>query len=293
MWKLILTGILLLVVGVVQATVQPLGVRNNNPGNIIKTDITWQGEVECASRFECFSTPEMGLRAMAKNLLSYQSRHKLKTIGEIIHRWSPPHENQTHALSRATCKRLQVSCDTPINLAESNYLKGLIKSLVVQENGYNPYSDDTIEEVLNGIANTNGNYYDGRRGHTRRGDEAVGNEAAVSAPAARNDDEDAGADERLPRKDFETGERALSVDSSSDSSNRRICRATLAEAGGHMETGSGSYGRLDRVESRLPVLRRFGGNSLEDSTGPSPDAPRYTRSQPYTRPVFWRLNSWA
>ena len=65
------------------------GLRNNNPGNIIKTSISWQGKVSGSdSRFETFDSVENGLRAVALNLMTYWTSGT-KTPMAIAKRWSP------------------------------------------------------------------------------------------------------------------------------------------------------------------------------------------------------------
>lgn len=68
--------------------------RRNNPGNIVKGQ-RWKGRVKCKGRFECFKSPEYGVRAMYLVLRNYQRKHHLYTIDQIIHRWAPPSENKT------------------------------------------------------------------------------------------------------------------------------------------------------------------------------------------------------
>lgn len=64
------------------------GYRNHNPGNIVKTDIQWQGEVECDDpKFECFISNRSGIRAIVRILDVYYDRHRLRTIPELIKRW--------------------------------------------------------------------------------------------------------------------------------------------------------------------------------------------------------------
>ncbi|MFU2316820.1 hypothetical protein [Rahnella sp. PCH160] len=49
------------------------GLRNNNPGNIEASDANpWEGQIGSDGRFAKFETPEHGIRALGKNLLSYQ-----------------------------------------------------------------------------------------------------------------------------------------------------------------------------------------------------------------------------
>jgi len=262
----------------------PLGIRNNNPGNLIQTSIEWRGKIDCKSRFECFNSPKMGIRAMAINIQSYYNKYNLKTINTIINRWSPPHENRTSLLSSNICRQLAVDCRKPFDL--NKHFKGLINALIVQENGYNPYSDKLIEEVLNGLANSDGNHNNGGGLDTRRDYEIVGAEATVPAPAARDDNEVARANKRLSSTDSGKSQCTLPVDSPYHRPNSRVLSTITAQISSSIQTRTASYSWLDRVESGILVLRRQRGNGLEDTTGPRPDAPRHPRRQPYLRSVF-------
>lgn len=74
------------------------GIRNNNPFNLIKTQIAWMKKVphnqNPDSRFEQFETLEYGIRA---GLM--QVRNDIKrgydTIDLLIHKFAPPVENNT------------------------------------------------------------------------------------------------------------------------------------------------------------------------------------------------------
>lgn len=71
----------------------PRGIRNNNPGNIIMTDIAWEGKIPNAQNtdgmYEQFTSYPYGVRALIKNLQSYIHTHGLTTIRGIISRWAP------------------------------------------------------------------------------------------------------------------------------------------------------------------------------------------------------------
>ena len=76
----------------------PRGLRNNNPGNIVLSDIPWLGKIAGDDeRFETFQTPEHGIRALSLNLLNYARKHGLETVQDIIPRWAPASENNTVA----------------------------------------------------------------------------------------------------------------------------------------------------------------------------------------------------
>ncbi|MBC3213401.1 hypothetical protein [Serratia fonticola] len=122
---------------------QALGIRNNNPGNIVRTDNAWDGEVKGEGRFASFATPEHGLRALCKNLLAYNKRG-YTTVGQIINRWAPPKENITSAYVDAVSKALGVPADKPLDLTDINTLTALCASITHHENGSNPYSKEQI-----------------------------------------------------------------------------------------------------------------------------------------------------
>ncbi len=54
----------------------PPGLRNNNPGNILKTPIIWQGETDTpySSIHEVFINSEYGLRALFKQIMTTSAR---------------------------------------------------------------------------------------------------------------------------------------------------------------------------------------------------------------------------
>ena len=104
------------------ATSTPRGVRNNNPGNIDRISTPWQGEDRSAAaiareqRFCVFLTPQAGFRALAKTLLTYQRKHGLRTVKEIIGRWAPPVENDTGAYVRQVAAAVGVAPSEIIRL---------------------------------------------------------------------------------------------------------------------------------------------------------------------------------
>ncbi|MBH3289205.1 hypothetical protein I5N29_02020 [Serratia marcescens] len=121
----------------------PVGLRNNNPGNLVKTANTWDGEVKGDGRFASFATPEHGLRALCKNLLAYNKRG-YTTVEQIIGRWAPPNENDTAAYTAAVSKALGVPADKRLDLTDINTLTALCASITKHENGSNPYSQEQI-----------------------------------------------------------------------------------------------------------------------------------------------------
>ncbi|HAG9525833.1 hypothetical protein [Escherichia coli] len=121
------------------------GIRNNNPGNLeySKTN-PWVGQTGDDGRFAKFETPEHGIRALGRNLMSYQ-RQGIDTVSEIINRWAPPTDkNDTMSYIKAVCEQLGVSADDPIDASNPDTLKALCAAIIHHENGSQPYSDQQL-----------------------------------------------------------------------------------------------------------------------------------------------------
>lgn len=128
---------------VARAITGPRGIRNNNPGNIERSGVSWKGmaaDQSSDSRFVVFSSPEYGIRAMARVLKNYMAQG-YDTVQEIINRWAPPIENDTGAYVRAVASHLGVDPKAPIGTA---HIPALIEAIIQHENGQQPYSMDVI-----------------------------------------------------------------------------------------------------------------------------------------------------
>lgn len=133
----------------------PRGIRNNNPGNIDFSKANdWLGQLPfdpaIESRFARFDSPQHGIRALAKTLLSYQRKHGLKTVRAMIGRWAPASENNTTAYARAVETRLLAEHGVPpgadIDLQSRALLVCLVQAIIHHENGANPYTPALVEE---------------------------------------------------------------------------------------------------------------------------------------------------
>jgi len=129
----------------------PRGIRNNNPGNIRENrfvDFDWVGEApdDFDPEFEEFLTPQAGIRAIARILKNYQSRHGINTVDGIITRWAPPSENDTAAYITAVVQQTRFGPNQQIVIA--NNLFPLVSAIIQQENGMNPYPPDVIWEGI-------------------------------------------------------------------------------------------------------------------------------------------------
>ncbi|AGZ36513.1 MAG: structural protein P5 [Pseudomonas sp.] len=138
----------------------PRGVRNNNPGNIdFNPRNAWQGQLGLEvgvpkPRFARFDTPENGIRALGKLLINYRGKDGMPGVGgkgidtvlETINRWAPSNENDTQAYAAAVAKRLGVRTTDPINIKDPATLRGMVVSIVIHENGSNPYAPAIVDE---------------------------------------------------------------------------------------------------------------------------------------------------
>lgn len=129
------------------------GIRNNNPGNI-RIGEDWQGmsPTQSDSAFVQFKSMEYGIRAIAKILMTYQSKWHLYTIMGMINRWAPPNENATGAYVSSVAAFTEMADDEPIDATDPDVLFRLIRGIIRQENGViaaNFVSDDAVR---NGIS---------------------------------------------------------------------------------------------------------------------------------------------
>lgn len=129
-------------------TRQPRGIRNHNPGNIEYTGTQWQGldDPPTDGRFMRFVAPEYGIRALARVLNTYQSKHGLNTIRGIIDRWAPSFENNTSAYVQSVANSTGIGADQPLSTYDTGTATALAAAIIKHENGQQPYSMATIRE---------------------------------------------------------------------------------------------------------------------------------------------------
>lgn len=132
------------------------GVRNFNPGNIDRGQ-QWLGlaskdemtpEQRRETRFAVFKAPEWGIRALAKLLQTYQSKHGLKTVRGIINRWAPPSENDTGAYVAAVARAAGVGPDEPVSVTERSVATALVTAIIAHENAGYRYPDSVVAKGL-------------------------------------------------------------------------------------------------------------------------------------------------
>ena len=126
----------------------PLGLRNNNPGNIRPSLPSWNGTVGANGGFVVFDTMLHGIRALAKQLLAYYDRYHIDTVREAINRWAPSSENDTEAYVAFVAHVLEVGPDDELNFHNYDTLYWLVVAIGEQENGHDAFTHTVSDSVL-------------------------------------------------------------------------------------------------------------------------------------------------
>lgn len=117
-------------------TGKPLGIRQNNPGNIRYSSVNnWTGQTGNGSGYVIFSAPEYGYRALFKLLKTYINTHGLDTIAKIGQRWAPPSENPTSAWVSNVALMSGVSQHAKINPNDQATMIKIARGITGAENG--------------------------------------------------------------------------------------------------------------------------------------------------------------
>lgn len=130
------------------------GIRNNNPGNLVKTSITWLGKVSHSkntdSRFEQFIDVQHGIRAMLRDVVNDMNKGA-NTVTKLIHQYAPPFENNTVSYINDVSKALGVSPDTKITVINNAFLLKVAKAIIKKENGADAkyITDSHINQAIN------------------------------------------------------------------------------------------------------------------------------------------------
>lgn len=115
---------------------KPRGLRNNNPGNIRLSSTRYQGEVTSTdSAFKQFKSMAHGYRAMFVLLYTYQRKHHLNTIAEMISRYAPAVENHTQAYIEAVSEWSGVPATSHITATNGDIMVPIVAAMSRVENG--------------------------------------------------------------------------------------------------------------------------------------------------------------
>ena len=127
---------------------ESLGIRQNNPGNIVYDPHTnWIGQCmpHPGGRFVWFDGAIYGLRALIMTLRTYELRHGCNTLSKFINRWAPPVENNTSTYLSDVLFYLRggATADGFYSVMTPAPGIALAQAIVHHENGAQPY-DETL-----------------------------------------------------------------------------------------------------------------------------------------------------
>lgn len=123
------------------------GIRNNNPLNIRRGD-DWQGLApqQTDESFCQFTDAVYGIRAGARILQNY-SKRGVNTLEKIISAWAPASENDLASYINDVVNKTGFDRKKIISKNAGDY-SALIAAMISHENGFNPYSSDTINKGI-------------------------------------------------------------------------------------------------------------------------------------------------
>lgn len=123
------------------------GLRNNNPGNIRLSGVTYKGEVTPSRdrAFKTFESAAWGYRAMFMLLHTYEVKHGITTLRGMISRWAPPSENDTESYIKAVAQRAGITPDTRLHTMLRGDMVPVVAAMSRVENGVNAVMGDVNE----------------------------------------------------------------------------------------------------------------------------------------------------
>ena len=124
----------------------PRGIRNNNPLNIRRNGVKWQGlrVPQTDAQFCQFQSLEFGWRAAFVLLTrTYYHEYRLFTIRAIVSRWAPACENNTAAYIANVSRLTQIPPDEPIGIPSEcpDRWMSVARAMAIQENGIESIDD--------------------------------------------------------------------------------------------------------------------------------------------------------
>lgn len=126
-----------------------LGIRNNNPFNIIySTSNDWQGQIGENSGFCQFETIEYGIRAGFYNLINGYFNQGYVTIEGIINKYAPTSENDTQAYINFVSSEMDAPINAPM-VPTYLTLMSLGRAIMKMEVGTTEYNLYISEKMIN------------------------------------------------------------------------------------------------------------------------------------------------
>ena len=133
------------------------GIRNNNPFNLIKTKISWLGKLtglfNSESKFEQFTTLELGIRAGLLNLRNGYRNKGINTPYKIINKYAPLSDNSQPAQKKyiESVAKSVFGFSTSIHATLSTPVQWVVlaQSILTFENGKSPVSYLQLTKINN------------------------------------------------------------------------------------------------------------------------------------------------
>lgn len=141
------------------------GIRLNNPGNLRRSSDPWQGlsSTQADPEFLTFKSPEWGIRALARTLITYQDKRRaadgsaIDTVRELVTRWAPPrghspakggYSQDTASYVADVARRIGVGPDDVIDLHGYAVMRPLVEAIIAHECANYRYPAAVIDEGL-------------------------------------------------------------------------------------------------------------------------------------------------
>ena len=127
----------------------PLGIRNNNPGDLRPGD-SWQGMIGENGGFIVFQDMGWGTRALATDIVNEWKKGN-NSIAKFISIYAPPAENDTAGYIASVAQDTGFDANTPI-LLDSGSLQSLVRAIINKEVGGQYSILVTDDDIDAGIA---------------------------------------------------------------------------------------------------------------------------------------------
>lgn len=128
----------------------PLGLRNNNPGNIRPGD-SWRGMVGIYKNFVVFKSIDYGIRAMATDIIGDIVNDGKNTIRKLITEYAPPSENNTEAYINSVATFTGWKPDQVIDPTIDNMAK-LLRGMMNVELGKRYADMISDKDIIDGLS---------------------------------------------------------------------------------------------------------------------------------------------
>jgi hypothetical protein len=127
----------------------PLSLRNKNVGNLRVSTPPWNGTVGESGGFAVFDEMENGVRALCKQLMTYQDRYGITTVRQAISRWAPSNENHTDSYIAFVCSVLDCQPDDEFDFHNRDFLFWMVTAIGEEEAGHDAFLQNVTDAEIN------------------------------------------------------------------------------------------------------------------------------------------------